>query len=244
MTGLKGRTAIVTGASSGIGAAIARALAREGIQVVLAARRTERLEELKQWIESEGGTAHVVPTDVTKREEVRRLADRALERFGSIEILINSAGVMPLTLIKNLHVEEWERTVDVNLKGVLYAIAATLPHMLKRGRGHIITIGSSASRKVYPGGAVYCATKAALRLLHEGLRIELAGRGIKTTLIEPGAVDTELLDHSTDEELKRVYKEPWERLKLRPEDVAEAVIYALSQPQDVNIYEILIRLVG
>ena len=234
----------MTGASSGIGAAIARALAREGIQVVLAARRTERLEELKQWIESEGGTAHVVPTDVTKREEVRRLADRALERFGSIEILINSAGVMPLTLIKNLHVEEWERTVDVNLKGVLYAIAATLPHMLKRGRGHIITIGSSASRKVYPGGAVYCATKAALRLLHEGLRIELAGRGIKTTLIEPGAVDTELLDHSTDEELKRVYKEPWERLKLRPEDVAEAVIYALSQPQDVNIYEILIRLVG
>jgi NADP-dependent 3-hydroxy acid dehydrogenase YdfG len=237
---LKGKVAIVTGASAGIGAAIARALAREGARVVLAARRVKRLEGVKRQIEADGGEAFAIPTDVTRLDEVKRLTERAFKRFGAIDILINNAGVMPLSLIKDLRVDEWERTIDVNLKGVLYGIATTLPYMLRQGQGHIVTIGSSASRKVYLGGAVYCATKAALRLLHEGLRLELAGSGIKSTLIEPGIVNTEL-HHPTDEKVKELYKEFQERSKLRPEEVAEAVIYVLSQPQNVNINELLIR---
>lgn len=239
---LGNQVAIVTGASSGIGEATARALAGEGAAVVLAARRSRRIEALKEEMEGEGGKALAVETDVTDRDAVRRLAEEAKETFGRIDILVNNAGLMPLSYVKNLHVDEWERMVDVNIKGVLFCTAAVLPVMLEQGSGHIVNISSVAGRRAFEGGAVYCATKFAVRGFSDGLRLELAPQHhIRVTTIEPGAVDTELTDHITDEELMERTKSRFGSMEiLKSEDIARSVLYAVTAPGHVNINEVLV----
>nr|WKN37663.1 SDR family oxidoreductase [Tunicatimonas sp. TK19036] len=239
---LQGKVAIVTGASSGIGEATALMLAKEGAKVTIAARRAERLTELQKKIEDAGGEALPIVTDVTHRTAVNYLADQTKEKFGRIDILINNAGIMPLSLMKNLHIDEWEKMVDVNVKGVLYAIGAVLPVMREQKSGHIINISSVAGRKVMPGGAVYCATKFAVAALSEGLRMELSpSDNIRVTSIEPGAVETELTNTITDEEVKENMKWLEELTPLQAEDIAEAIRHTLTQPKHVSINEVLIR---
>jgi len=242
MTDLSGHTAIVTGASSGIGAATARMLADEGASVALAARREERLQTLRDEIEADGGTALVVPTDVTDRAQVQHLADATVDRFGRIDILINNAGIMPLSLMKNLHEEEWEQMVDVNVKGVLHAIGAALPVMQAHGGGHIVNISSVAGRRLFPGGAVYCGTKHFVRALSEGMRNELApDHGIRVTSIEPGAVATELPQTITDDDILAQMQEGFGDLEMmESEDIAEAIRYALTAPERVDVEELLV----
>lgn len=242
---LDNQVAIVTGASSGIGEATARTLAEEGAAVALAARRKDRLESLKSNIESGGGQALVVETDVTSREQVRRLVEETVDAFGRVDILINNAGLMPLSYMKNLKEEEWERMVDVNIKGVLYAIGAVLPHMTEQGGGHIVNISSVAGRRVFPGGAVYCGTKFFVRALSQGMRSELGPQGIRVTSIEPGAVDTELTETITDDELMEDMSDLFSGYKiLESEDIAEAIRYAVTSPDHVDVEELMVMPTG
>jgi NADP-dependent 3-hydroxy acid dehydrogenase YdfG len=240
---LSGKVAIITGASSGIGQATAKKLAADGAKVVLAARRTDRLEELKSEIEKAGGSAHVVATDVTKADAVKRLAKETKDTFGPCDILINNAGIMPLSYMKNMKVDEWLKMVDVNVNGVLHCLAETLPDMVDRKRGHIINISSVAGREVMQGSAVYSATKFAVRALSDGLRQELAPKfGIRVTCIEPGAVETELTDTITDEELMKDLKPFFENMTfLDSEDIANAIYYAITQPDGVHVNELQVR---
>lgn len=242
MPALADATVIITGASSGIGDATARLLAADGAQVVLAARREERLVDLKATIEADGGSARVVPTDVTDRTQVQALIDAAVDAYGGVDVLINNAGLMPLSLMKNVHEDEWERMVDVNIKGVLYGVGAVLPLMLKQGHGHIVNIGSVAGRRVFGGGAVYCGTKFFVRALTEGMRNELAPHhNIRTTNVAPGAVATELISTITDEEILEQIKSGNEGMTpLEAEDIAEAVHYALTAPDRVDVEEVLV----
>ena len=240
---LRDKVAIITGASSGIGKATARRLADSGARVVLAARRVERLKVFAADIEHRKGTALVAPTDVTDERSVQRLASRALAAFGRIDILINNAGIMPLSPISKLKVEEWDRMIDVNIKGVLYCIAATLPTMLEQGSGHIINMSSVAGRRPFPSGTVYSATKFAVRAISQGLRLELSPiEGIRVTDIEPGVVATELTDHITDTETANRFQEMWaEKTPLESIDIAETILFVLSRPDHVNVNEILVR---
>ena len=240
---LKDKVAIITGASSGIGEATAHRLAESGARVVLAARRVERLEALAADIERREGTALVAPTDVTDERSVQRLARTALDAFGRIDILINNAGIMPLSPISKLRVEEWDRMIDVNIKGVLYCVAATLPTMLEQGSGHIINVSSVAGRRPFPSGTVYSATKFAVRAISQGLRLELSPiNGIRVTDIEPGVVATELTHHITDNETANRFQEMWaEKTPLESIDIAETILFVLSRPDHVNVNEILVR---
>lgn len=242
MPALSDRSVIITGASSGIGDAAARRLAHDGAKVALAARRTDRLEALKDAIEAEGGTAIVVPTDVTDRQQVQALVDATVEAFGQVDVLINNAGLMPLSLMKNTHEDEWEQMVDVNIKGVLYGVGAVLPLMLEQGGGHIVNIGSVAGRRVFGGGAVYCGTKFFVRALTEGMRNELGpAHNIRTTNIAPGAVATELISTITDEEILEQLKAGNDGMTpLEAEDIAEAIHYALTSPARVDVEEVLV----
>jgi NADP-dependent 3-hydroxy acid dehydrogenase YdfG len=237
------RVAIVTGASSGIGAAVASALAEAGLAVVLGARRVERLEAVAAAIEARGGSAQAKPTDVTDRREVEALATHALDRYGRIDVLVNNAGVMPLSPVDAMRVDDWERMVDVNLKGVLFGVAAVLPTMLERGAGHIVNVGSLAGRRPFPGGSVYAATKFAVRALSWGMQLELsAAHGIRVTDVQPGVVDTELPDHIPDRARREAFRSNWEeRRSLHPADVARAVVFAVTSPAHVNVNEILLR---
>ncbi|CAL66499.1 SDR family oxidoreductase [Christiangramia forsetii] len=240
---MKGKTIIITGASSGIGEATAMRLAKEGVNVVLTARREEKLKELKSKIDKEnGGKALVIPGDVTKKEDFKNLIDKTKKEFGSIDGLINNAGLMPLSYVKNLHTDEWDKMVDVNIKGVLNGVAAVLPTMMEQKSGNIINISSSAARKIYPGGAVYCATKSAVKMFSEGLRQELAPKfNINITSIEPGFVDTELTDTITDDEIKEdVLSNFKEMTPLQAEDIANAIYYSLSQPKRANVNDVFI----
>ena len=238
---MKDKVVIVTGASSGIGAATAKKLAKHGAKMVLTARRKERLIELKDEIEKDGGTALVVTGDVTKKSDYEDLVAQTLAKFGSIDVLINNAGLMPLSYIKKLKTDEWEKMVDVNIKGVLNGVAAVLPTMIAHKSGHIINISSSAAHNYFPGGAVYCATKAAVKMFSEGLRQELAPKyGINVTSIEPGAVSTELMDTITDEDIKNQMEEMQKMTFLEAEDIAEAIYYALAQPDRANINDVFI----
>jgi len=240
---LRDKVAIITGASSGIGEATARRLAESGARVVLAARRVERLEALAADIEHREGAALVAPTDVTDERSVQRLARAALDAFGRIDILINNAGIMPLSPISKLKVEEWDRMIDVNIKGVLYCVAATLPTMLEQGSGHIINVSSVAARRPFPSGTVYSATKFAVRAISQGLRLELSPiEGIRVTDIEPGVVATELTHHITDKETANRFQEMWaEKTPLESIDIAETILFVLSRPDHVNVNEILVR---
>lgn len=239
MSQITGKSIIITGASSGIGEATARMLADRGAKLMLAARREERLDKLASEIEAAGGTATYRTVDVTQRSQVEALAQATLEQYGKINVLINNAGIMPLSRLDQLLVDEWERTVDINIKGVLYGIAAVLPHMQKAQSGHIVNLSSVAGHRVFPAGAVYCGTKYAVRAISEGLRQEV-GEHIRCTIISPGAVATELTNSISDPEasqnIGQIYK-----VAIQPEAVAQAILYALEQPQEVDINEILLR---
>lgn len=239
---IKGKTIIITGASSGIGEATAKKLSQEGANVVLSARREDKLNSLKDEIVKNGGMALVVPADVTKKEDFKKVVSSTLEEFGSIDGIINNAGLMPLSYVKNLHTDEWDKMIDVNIKGVTNGVSAVLPTMMEQKSGNIVNISSSAAHKYYPGGAVYCATKAAVRMFTEGLRAELAPHyGINVTSIDPGFVSTELTDTITDDEIKKD-KEPMfkELTPLQAEDIAEAIYYSLSQPKRANVNDVYI----
>jgi NADP-dependent 3-hydroxy acid dehydrogenase YdfG len=240
---LRGQVAVVTGASSGIGAAVARALVREGTHVALAARREDALLEVQAGLDRRGGEVKslVVPTDVTDRGQVRSLVVRSEEELGPVDILVNCAGVMYYTLMKNLHEDDWERTVDVLCKGMLNCISAVLGGMLARERGHIVTISSDAGRKVFPGLAVYSGGKFFVEAVSQGLRLETVGTGLKVTTIQPGNVATDLHALSSDEEAIALYGQPGGARVLDPEDVAASVVYALSQPEHVAVNEILVE---
>ncbi len=238
---LQGKTAIITGASSGIGEATAKKLAEQGVNVVLCARRTEKLEELKDEITQSGGNALVVTADVTNKEDWNTVIENTQEHFNSIDILFNNAGLMPLSYVEKLKTDEWEKMVDVNLKGVLNGVAATLPIMQEQKTGHIINVSSSAGRKYFPGGAVYCATKAAVTMFSEGLRQEIAPEyGINVTLIEPGFVSTELQDTITDEDIKDQLGNMSDMTPLQANDIAQAVAYAAATPDHVNVNDVYI----
>ena len=240
---LRGRVVVITGASSGIGAAVARALGREGAHVVLAARRRDALLDVQAGLEELGGMAKslVAATDVTNREQVKALVELAEGELGPVEILVNCAGIMYYTLMRNLREDEWERTVEVNCKGALNCVGAVLPGMLARGRGHLVTISSDAGRKVFPGLSVYSASKFFVEALSQGLRLETAGTGIKVTTIQPGNVATSLSSLSTDAEAVELYGQSSGARVLDPEDVAESVVYALRQSDHAAVNEVLIE---
>ena len=231
---------MVTGASSGIGAAVARTLAADGARVALAARREEALLEVRATLPGDT-ESFVFPTDVTDRGRVRKLVARAESELGPVDALVNCAGVMFYTLMKNGREDEWERTVEVNCQGVLNCVGAVLPGMLERGRGHIVTISSDAGRVVFPGLSVYSASKSFVEALSRGLRLETAGTGVKVTTVQPGNVATDLLDLSGDEEALEEYGQPTGARVLDPEDVARSVAYALSQPDHVAVNEVLVE---
>lgn len=235
------RVAIITGASSGIGAATARKLAAEGIAVSLAARRRERLEALSKEIEESGGECLIVETDVTVRAQVEALVEETVNTFGRVDILINNAGVMLLSYMRNAHIDEWEKMIDVNLKGPLFGIGAVMPIMREQGSGHIINVSSMAGRRVFPSGAVYCGTKFGLHAITEGLRSELGHKNnIRATIIAPGVVATELTHHITDEDVNKRVEAMQSMDSLTSEDIANAIHYAIEQPAHVNVSEVLV----
>lgn len=238
---IKDKVIIITGASSGIGEATALKLSKEGAKVVLSARRKDKLKELKKTIEKRDGEALVVIADVTKKSDMEKLVARTLEEYGNVDAIINNAGLMPLSFVKNLKTDEWEKMVDVNIKGVLNGVAAVLPTLIKNKQGHIINISSTAAYRYFPGGAVYCATKAAVKMFSDSLRQELApAYGICVSSIEPGAVATHLMDTITDKDILDKLSEMQKMTMLEPEDIAEAIYYALTQPNRVNINNVYI----
>ncbi|MCA0172022.1 SDR family oxidoreductase [Bacillus sp. RAR_GA_16] len=240
---LDGKVAVVTGASSGIGEAIAKHLANEGASLVLAARREEKLTDLASFITNQSnGKALVVKTDVTKKEDMEQLVEKAKQEFGKVDIVVNNAGVMLLSFMKNDEVDQWSQMVDVNIKGVLYGIHAALPDMLKQESGHIINVSSVAGHEVFASSAVYSATKYAVRALSMGLEKELSKTGVRVTNISPGAVETELAHHITDEEVLNMFKDRASSMKtLQADDIARAVVYAVTQPDYVNVNEVVVR---
>ena len=239
---IKDKVAIITGASSGIGYATAMALAKAGAKVAIGARRVDRLEDLAKKISDEGGEVFYQKLDVTKREECDNFAKAVLEKWNSIDILVNNAGLMPLSFFKNLKVDEWDRMVDVNIKGVLYSTGAVISHMKEKKSGHIVNLSSVAGRIVFPAGTVYCATKHAVAAFSEGLRQEFSVRSnIRVTSIEPGVVDTELNDTITDESLVGFVENAKKMEALHAEDIANAILYAVDSPPHVNVNEVLIR---
>ena len=238
---LAGKVAVVTGASSGIGAAVAAGLAKEGCHIALGACRTDALELVKKKISGFGGKVLVHKTDVTKKADVEGLMEETAEKLGPVDILVSCAGVMYFTMMANNQTDEWERTVDVNCKGLLHCLSSTVPGMLSRGAGHIVAISSDAGRKVFPGLGVYSASKFFVEATLQSLRLETAGTGLRVTGIQPGNTETELLGMSTDQEALKKYGEPTGAKVLDPEDVAGAIVYAVCQPAHVAVNEILIE---
>ena len=238
---IEGKVVAITGASSGLGEATARLLSRQGASVVLGARRADRLKSLADELNASGGRTLAVTTDVTDREQVKRLVDTAVQKFGRIDVLINNAGLMPQSPLERLKLDEWDRMIDVNLKGVLYGIAAALPFMKEQKAGHIINVSSMAGNKVGPGFAVYAATKYAVRALSEGLRQEVKPYDIRTTVISPGAVATELLDTISEPDVAEAVRKRTAEIALPAESFARAVAFAMRQPEEVDVNEILFR---
>ena len=236
--GVKDKVVVVTGASSGLGEAAARRLARNGAKLMLGARRLDRLHALAR--ELKLGAGAVVQTDVSRYEEVKRLVDEAVKTHGRIDVIVNNAGLMPLSPLDRLKINDWDRMIDVNVKGVLYGIAAVLPHMKAQRSGHIINVSSVAGHKVRPGSTVYSATKSAVRVISEGLRQEVKPYNIRTTIISPGAVASELPDSVTEpdvaENVRKVYD-----IAIPADSFASMVMFAMSQPDDVDVNEILFR---
>jgi NADP-dependent 3-hydroxy acid dehydrogenase YdfG len=239
---LRDKVVIVTGASSGIGYATALALSKAGAKVAAGARRIDKLESLKNEVQENGGEILIKNLDVTKKEECDSFINLVTKTWNRIDILINNAGIMPLSFFKNLKISEWEEMIDVNLKGVLFCTAAVVPHMITKKTGHIVNISSVAGRIIFPAGSVYCATKHAITAFSEGLRQELSQRyNIKVTCIEPGVVSTELPNTITDKSLESFVESVKKMESLKAEDIANAIIYSIESPHYLNINEILLR---
>jgi NADP-dependent 3-hydroxy acid dehydrogenase YdfG len=241
MSGVTGKVVVITGASSGFGEAAARLLSRQGATVVLGARRTERIRELAKELNERGGRALAMTTDVTDRAQVEALVGASVKTYGRVDVMINNAGLMPQSPLERLKVDEWEQMIDVNIKGVLYGIAAALPHMKQQHSGHFINVSSVAGHKVLVNSAVYAATKYAVRALSEGLRQEVKCYNIRTTVISPGAVATELVDSITEADINREMHEFYGRYAIPADSFAQVVSFAISQPDDVDINEVLYR---
>lgn len=239
--GIENKVVVITGASSGLGEATARLLSAQGALVVLGARRADRIQALAGALTTGGGKAIAVTTDVTRREQVQNLVDAAVAAYGRVDVMINNAGLMPQSPLDRLKVDEWDRMIDVNIKGVLYGIAAVLPVMKRQKGGHIINVSSVAGHKVRAGGAVYAATKFAVRALSEGLRQEVKPYDIRTTVISPGAVATELPDSISEPDIAEGFHKFYEKFAIPADSFARAVAFAISQPEDVDINEILFR---
>jgi NADP-dependent 3-hydroxy acid dehydrogenase YdfG len=238
---IKGKVVVITGASSGLGEATARLLSAEGASVVLGARRVERLRSLADELTGRGGKALAVATDVADHGQVKGLVDAAVRAYGRIDVMINNAGLMPQAPLERLKVDEWDRMIDVNIKGVLYGIAAALPHMQRQKAGHFINVSSVAGHRVGPGFTVYAATKHAVRALSEGLRQEVKPYNIRTTVISPGAVATELPESVTEPDVAERIRKFYEQNAIPAESFARAVAFAIAQPEEVDINEILFR---
>jgi len=238
---IQGKVVVITGASSGLGEAAARLLSAEGATVVLGARRVERIQALAEELARSGGKALAVATDVTRCEQVKQLVDAAVEAYGRLDVMLNNAGLMPLSPLERLKVDEWDQMIDVNIKGVLYGIAAALPHMQRQKAGHIINVSSVAGHKVRAGGSVYSATKHAVRALSEGLRQEVKPYNIRTTVISPGVVVSELPNSASEPDVAANLRRMYGELGIPADSFARAVAYAVSQPEDVDINEILYR---
>ena len=237
--GIGGKVVVITGASSGLGEAAARRLSKDGAKVVLGARRLDRLQALAKEL-SLDPTA-VVQTDVTKREQVENLVAQAVKSHGRIDVIINNAGLMPHSPLERGKVEDWERMIDVNIKGLLYGIAAALPHMKAQKSGHVINVSSVAGHTVRPGGAVYSATKHAVRVISEGLRQEVKPYNIRSTIISPGAVATELPQSITEADVAAGITKFYNEYAIPAESFANMVAFAVSQPEEVDVNEILFR---
>lgn len=238
MSVIEGRVAIITGASSGIGEEAVKKLAVKGAKLVIGARRIDRLEKLAADLNQQGAEVLVQKTDVTQREDVQSLADLALAKFGRIDAMVNNAGLMPLSYLSQTKVDEWDQMIDVNIKGVLYGIAAVIGPMKEQGSGHIINVASIAGHTVWPAGNVYCATKHAVRALSEGLRQE--EQQIRTTLISPGSVATELTTTISDPKLSAAINKTYEDA-ISAETIADCIVWAMEQPDNVDVNEILLR---
>ncbi|WP_407353521.1 SDR family oxidoreductase [Luteimonas sp. R10] len=238
MDTINDKIVLITGASSGIGETTARLLAERGATVVLGARRAERLEALAADIAARGGKAVARALDVTRREDVQAFADDALARFGRIDVLVNNAGVMPLSPLAALKVDEWDTMIDVNIRGVLHGIAAVLPTMQRQGHGHVVNVSSIAGLFVMPTSAVYCATKYAVRAISEGLRME--SDTIRVTCVYPGAVESELAHTITHDETAQAI-DRFRQIALKPEAIANAIAHAIAQPAEVDTTDIVVR---
>jgi NADP-dependent 3-hydroxy acid dehydrogenase YdfG len=238
---IEGKVVVITGASSGLGEATARHLSAHGAAVVLGARRADRIQSLAGELSASGGKALAIATDVTHCDQVNRLVEAGAQTCGRIDVMINNAELMPQAPLERLKIDEWEQMIDVNIKGVLYGIAAALPHMKRQKAGHFINVSSVAGHKVGQGFAVYAATKYAVRALSEGLRQEVKPYNIRTTVISPGAVATELPNTGTDPDSADRVRKFYADVAIPAESFARAVAFAVSQPEDVDINEILFR---
>lgn len=237
--GIENKVIVIVGASSGLGEALARRLQKDGAKLVLGARRLDRLVKLAEELKLDKDT--VMKTDVTDPKQVQALVDRAVSHYGKIDVIVNNAGLMPHSLLERRKFDDWNAMIDVNLKGVLYGIAAALPYMKEQQSGHIINTSSVAGHKVRPGSAVYAATKTAVRVISEGLRQEVKPYNIRTTIISPGAVTSELADSITEPDVAKNIKQFYEDTAISAESFASVVAFAISQPEDVDINEILFR---
>ena len=238
---IEGKVVVITGASSGLGEAAARLISAQGASVVLGARRVDRIKSLAGELTRNGGKALAIPTDVTDYDQVKKLVDAAVQSYGRIDVMINNAGLMPHSPLERLKIDEWNRMIDVNIKGVLYGIAAALPYMKQQKAGHIINVSSVAGHKVTPAGAVYAATKHAVRALSEGLRQEVKPYNIRTTVISPGAVATELPNSITEPDVAERIHEFYETFAIPADSFARTVVFAMSQPEEMDVNEILFR---
>ena len=238
MSNIQGKVVLITGASSGIGEAAAKLIAGKGAHVVLGARRTDRLEKLAAEIHAQGGSARFRALDVTELADMQAFADFARAQFGKIDVIINNAGVMPLSPLSALKIDEWNQMLDVNVRGVLHGIAAVLPGMEAQGHGQVINISSIGGLSVVPTAAVYCATKFAVRAISDGLRQETDK--IRVTVVCPGVVESELAETISDEGARAAMKE-FRRVALTPDAIARALAYAIEQPDDVDVSEIVVR---
>lgn len=238
--GIRGKIVVITGASSGLGAATARRLSNEGAIVVLAARRRDRIEALANELSTGDRRVLAIETDVANKDQVKSLVDKTVATHGRIDVILNNAGLMPLSPIERLKVDEWDRMIDVNIKGVLYGIAAALPHMQRQKSGQIINVSSVAGHKILSSGAVYSATKFAVRALSEGLRQEVKPHNIRVTIISPGAVATELIDQISEADIQSAVRART-TFAVPADTFARMVAFAISQPEDVDVNEILFR---
>ena len=238
---IEGKVVVITGASSGLGEAAARLLSAEGAIVVLGARRADRIEALADELTRSGGKALAVTTDVTDYDQVQKLVDAAVQSYGRVDVMLNNAGLMPHSPLERGKVDDWNQMIDVNIKGVLYGIAAALPHMKEQKSGHFINVSSVAGHKIRPGGVVYAATKHAVRVISEGLRMEVKPYNIRTTVISPGAVATELIDRITEPDIRESVRKMAEEIALPAETFAQMVAFVIGQPDEVDVNEILFR---